>query len=55
MTRQVLFIQGGGEGVHDEWDKQLVASLKRELGPDYQISYPRMPNEAHRQYALRCR
>ena len=52
MTRQVLFIQGGGEGAHDEWDNKLVASLKRELGPAYQISYPCMPNEADPQYAL---
>ena len=30
--RQVLFIQGGGEGTHDEWDDKLVDSLRRELG-----------------------
>ena len=52
MTKQVLFIQGGGEGVHDEWDNKLVASLERELGPDYEIRYPRMPNEADPRYAL---
>ena len=46
MTNQVLFVQGGGQGVHDEWDNHLVASLGRELGPDYEIIYPRMPNEA---------
>jgi predicted alpha/beta hydrolase family esterase len=45
-TRQVLFIQGGGDGVHDEWDDKLVASLERALGPGYDVSYPRMPNEA---------
>jgi predicted alpha/beta hydrolase family esterase len=45
MRRQVLFVQGGGEGVHDEWDDKLVASLEHELGPDYEIRYPRMPNE----------
>ena len=45
MTKQVLFIQGGGAGTHDDWDSKLVASLKRELGPGYDIRYPRMPNE----------
>lgn len=45
-------IQGGGKGVHDEWDNKLVASLERELGPGYEIRYPRMPNEADPKYAL---
>jgi predicted alpha/beta hydrolase family esterase len=43
--RQVLFVQGGGKGVHDSWDDKLVASLKRALGPDYTVSYPRIPEE----------
>jgi len=47
MPHQVLFIQGGGEGVHDAWDNKLVESLGRELGPDYEIRYPRMPDEAN--------
>lgn len=46
MARQVLFVQGGGEGTHDEWDNKLVDSLTRELGSGYGIIYPRMPNEA---------
>jgi hypothetical protein len=46
MTRQVFFVQGGGEGAHDEWDSKLVASLGKELGPNYRISYPLMPNES---------
>jgi hypothetical protein len=45
MTTHVLFIQGGGEGAHDEWDNKLVASLERALGPAYDVRYPRMPNE----------
>jgi predicted alpha/beta hydrolase family esterase len=49
--RQVLFVQGGGEGVHDQWDNQLVDSLRRESGPDYEIHYPVMPNEADPKYA----
>ena len=51
MTRQVLFVQGGGEGAHDEWDSKLVDSLKRELGSGYDVRYPRMPNEADPTYA----
>ncbi len=50
MMRQVLFIQGGGEGAHDEWDNRLVDSLKGRLGPEYEIYYPRMPNEAAPSY-----
>jgi pimeloyl-ACP methyl ester carboxylesterase len=45
MRRQVLFVQGGGAGTHDEWDNKLVASLTRELGPAFEIRYPRMPKE----------
>jgi predicted alpha/beta hydrolase family esterase len=52
MSHQVLFIQGGGaEGTHDEWDNRLVESLQRELGPEYEIRYPRMPNEADPRFA----
>jgi predicted alpha/beta hydrolase family esterase len=51
MRRQVLFIQGGGEGAHDEWDQKLVDSLARELGPNYEIRYPRMPEEADPSYS----
>jgi predicted alpha/beta hydrolase family esterase len=45
-TRQALFIQGGGDGTHDEWDDKLVASLQGALGLGYDVRYPRMPNEA---------
>src|SRR5881394_2872696 len=48
--RQVLFIQGGGAGAHDEWDDKLVDSLGRDLGPNYEIRYPRMPNESDPRY-----
>ena len=50
-TRTVLFIQGGGEGVHDHWDNKLAESLRSGLGPDYSVVYPRMPNEADPHYA----
>lgn len=42
---QILFVQGGGEGVHDEWDAKLVESLRAELGDEFEIRYPRMPAE----------
>lgn len=45
MKRQVLFVQGGGEGTHDGWDDKLVDSLRQELGDGYEIRYPRMPQE----------
>ena len=47
----VLFVQGGGAGTHDEWDDKLVESLTHELGPDFEIRYPRMPNEDDPAYA----
>ena len=49
--RQLLFVQGGGERVHDDWDAKLVTSLRAELGPDYEVLYPRMPNEDDPRYA----
>ena len=52
MKKQVLFIQGGGTGTHDEWDNKLVDSLRRELGPGHDVRYPRMPNEADPSYAM---
>jgi predicted alpha/beta hydrolase family esterase len=49
--KQLLFIQGGGARVHDEWDNKLVENLTRELGPRYEVRYPRMPNEDDPNYA----
>ena len=51
MKREVLFIQGGGHGTHDEWDNKLVDSLSAALGPGYDVRYPRMPNEDDPGYA----
>jgi hypothetical protein len=42
--KQVLFIQGGGEGAF-AMDKPLAESLRRSLGPEYRIHYPAMPGE----------
>jgi hypothetical protein len=49
--RQILFIQGGGAGVHDEWDDKLAGSLRRELGGGCELRYPRMPDEGDPGYA----
>lgn len=49
-SRPVLFVQGAGAGVHDEWDRALVDSLRRDLGPGYHVRYPRMPGEADPDY-----
>ena len=51
QVRQILFIQGGGAGAHDEWDDKLVDSLRRELGDGYEVRYPRMPHEDDPSYA----
>jgi uncharacterized protein len=40
----VLFVQGAGEGAH-EADAKLAASLRKALGPDYEVRYPVMPDE----------
>ena len=46
----VLFIQGGGAGTHDDWDRKLVDSLRRGLGPRFDVRYPRMPAESDPSY-----
>lgn len=47
---RVVFIQGGGDGAHDE-DRALAASLQRRLGDQYAVSFPTMPNEGMPEYA----
>jgi uncharacterized protein len=49
MPKQVLFIHGAGGGAHAE-DAKLAESLRRELGPDYEVIYPAMPNETDAPY-----
>lgn len=45
MTKQVLFIQGGGNAGYAV-DTILVKSLKQALGPDYDVRYPEIkPDE----------
>jgi pimeloyl-ACP methyl ester carboxylesterase len=49
-NRQILFIQGGGAGAHDDWDDKLVDSLRRGL-VGRELRYPRMPDEDDPSYA----
>ena len=41
MSKQVLFIQGGGNGGYES-DAKLVTSLQAALGRDYEVNYPKM-------------
>lgn len=50
MPRQVLFVQGAGEGTYEDWDSKLARSLARALGDAYAVVYPRMPDEAQPRY-----
>ena len=43
MNTQVLFVHGGG-GEAFEGDGALVRSLQEELGPDFDVEYPEMPD-----------
>lgn len=47
--KNVLFLQGAGEGAHEE-DGELVKSLQAALGAEYVVAYPKMPNEGETKY-----
>lgn len=49
MKKSVLFIHGGGEDAYVA-DEHLVVSLRTDLGSDYAVSYPRMPNPDQPRY-----
>ncbi len=49
VTKQVLFIQGGGEGAYKA-DAKLTASLRAALGTEYEVRYPKMPHEESPEY-----
>ncbi|MCI0712103.1 MAG: alpha/beta hydrolase [Chloroflexi bacterium] len=51
MTTQVVFLQGAGKGAYDV-DGILVASLRDSLGDNYEVFYPRMPDEDNPTYKL---
>jgi predicted alpha/beta hydrolase family esterase len=49
MKKQILFIQGGGEGAYEE-DGQLAAYLRNALGDAHKVLYPKMPGESDPDY-----
>ena len=44
-----MFIQGGGAGAHDA-DSMLADSLARDLGDDFPVDFPTMPDEDNPDY-----
>jgi uncharacterized protein len=49
MNKQVLFIQGAGEGAYEE-DEKLVANLRQLRRHEYEVHYPAMENEDEADY-----
>lgn len=49
MKRRLLFIHGAGEGAHEE-DRKMAASLRDELGSEYDVQTPKMPDEDRPEY-----
>ncbi|MFQ3545735.1 alpha/beta hydrolase [Halobacillus rhizosphaerae] len=49
MQKQVLFIQGAGQGAY-EVDGKLAGDLQEALGIEYHVLYPEMPNEEEPEY-----
>jgi hypothetical protein len=45
VRKSVIFIHGGGGQESHDTDEKLVASLRKNLGEEYAISYPLLPNE----------
>src|SRR5690349_1221133 len=43
-TKQILFIHGAGNQHHPEGSAKLVAALKQQLGSDYHVLAPDMPD-----------
>lgn len=44
MKKEILFIQGGGNGGY-EADAKLVSSLRKALGTAYEVRYPKMSSD----------
>jgi hypothetical protein len=50
MTKAtILFIQGGGKGAYNA-DKELVGRVGKALGDQYEIIFPKMPDESDPEY-----
>lgn len=52
MKKQILFIQGAGEGAY-EADAKLAGSLRTALGNQYEVRYPEMPDPAYEAWKAR--
>jgi predicted alpha/beta hydrolase family esterase len=50
MTKQILFIHGAGNQHHPAGSGKLVASLRQQLGSDYHVLAPDMPDPDHPAY-----
>lgn len=46
MTIRIVFIHGAGDGAYSE-DALLAESLRKELGSEYDVAIPHMPDEAN--------
>ncbi|WP_221393019.1 alpha/beta hydrolase [Dyadobacter sp. NIV53] len=44
MEKRIIFFHGGGSREDYDADEKLVASLKSQLGPEYSIHYPFLPD-----------
>lgn len=51
MVKHVLFVHGGGGGAY-EADSKLATNLQANLGQDYVVHYPKMPDEEDPSYAV---
>ena len=49
MKKQVLFVQGGGQGAYEE-DKKMAVNLRDVLGAAYHVRCPKMPDEVSPEY-----
>ena len=50
MSRQILFIQGAGNKDKPFGSGKLIASLQKQLGSDYEVLAPEMPDPDHPRY-----
>jgi predicted alpha/beta hydrolase family esterase len=50
MTKQILFIHGAGNQRHPLGSRKLVESLQQQLGSDYEVLAPDMPDPDHPGY-----
>ncbi|WP_238189358.1 alpha/beta fold hydrolase [Paenibacillus sp. L3-i20] len=49
MSKSLLFIHGGGDGAYEE-DKKMALHLQETLGAEYNVIFPKMPDEGNPKY-----